>query len=517
VTVPGPHRVTTLPSRGDGMSLVPDQLRLLAEDHPDECAYVVGAEATTFRAWDRSANRLARGLMDRGLRIGDRVVQVIDPQDAARHIELYIGVHKAGGVNVPLDSGLSERELATLVQDADPSAVIVSARHQGLLGRRGASIPIRGVTGPSEDPTVLGWGALLHDEDADLQAEIGPDDIADIIYTSGTTGSPKGVVSRHRNTLQLPVGRPRWNGMHWCHASPLATTAGTTFVVVPMQLGMTGVYLPRFDAGLFLDLAERGQVQMAFLVPSMVELLLEREDLHERDLSGLRMVTVGGAPAAAASLLALDDLLPDGVVLHSYALTESGRARVVLPADQIRRRPSSVGKPMPPTRVEVVDGVGNPLPAGEIGEVRISTTAHDAREYVDPEATRTTWRDGWLLTGDLGRLDDEGYLYIVGRTTDVISRGGYDIPAGAVETVLCEHPAVAAAAVVGVRHAVLGEDVVAVVITRREVSADELRLWCSERLSHRSVPRRIEFRDRLPTGPHGKVRKAELRAELDQP
>lgn len=501
------------------MSVAPDQLRLLISDHPDEVAYrVVGDGAMTFAEWGRAANRLARGLIGHGVKPGDRVVIALDPgRDALRHLQLYVAVHKAGAVNVAVDPQASTDELARVVDHADPSVVVASPAGLNTARKvsRGEQLVVT-----SDRPTagIHSWSDLLATDDRDVQVPVGPDDLADVVYTSGTTGVPKGVAVRHRNALLLPLGDADWTGLRWFHASPLFTTAGHAFAYVPMQLGMTGVYQPRFDPAGFADLVEGGEVDMAFLVPAMVELLLTSGELEHRDLSGLQLVAVGAAPSAPESLLTLDERLPNASVLNAFALTESGAAWVMMPAEELRERPASVGKPIPPAEIRVVDEDGSDLPPGRVGEILLRNPGRQREYYRDPEATRRTWQDGWLHTGDFGRLDADGYLYVVGRRKDVIIRGGHNVHAADVEVVLSAHPKVATAAVVGITHRVLGEEVAAAVVPvpgADDLTAGELERWCADRLARHKTPRHVTFVEQLPRNAAGKVDKAALQVRLE--
>lgn len=509
------------------MALAPDQLRLIAEEHPDALAYRVtaptgGAPGTmTFREWDGVASRVARGLMARGVAPGDRVAVMLTGGQALRRFQAHVGAHKAGAVHLPVDPDLSDEELVRLLGHAEPRVLVADAGRLDRARRvrdRIDSLELvvaAGGDAPSHGREVA-WDDLLDDDASDVQADIDADAPSDIIYTSGTTGRPKGVLARHGNVLQLPVTRPTWNGMGWFHASPLFTVAALAFTYVPMQLGMTGVYQPRFTAATFLDLVEDGTVNMAFLVPAMVELLLREPGLDDRDLSGLNLVTVGAAPIRAERLQELDARLPAGTVLNAFALTESGSAQVVLPADEVARRPGSVGRPLPPSEAKVVDESGDEVPRGEMGEILLRTPGGGREYFRDPEATERTWRKGWLHTGDLGHMDEDGFLYVRGRAKDVIIRGGHNVHAGDVEEVLESHPGVREAAVFGVEHDVLGEDVAAIVVAAdTEVDVVELTRWCEERLARHKVPRQLHVRDSLPRNAAGKVLKHELRQDLE--
>lgn len=500
------------------MALVCDQVRLMARDHPDATAYrVVDQGELTFREWDRQASRLARGLVAAGVGAQDRVALLSTPEDALYHLITYTAVHKAGAINVPINTRLARPELGAVLAHAEPSAAVVSPE---LLGELQAVAPpsLRTVVVTrGEAAGAVSWEEALSDDSSDLQIPVSEDDIADILYTSGTTGLPKGVVVRHCNATQMPVGPvEHFSGAIYLHASPLFTFAGTSFIFIPQRLGMTGMYMPRFDAGRWLEIVERERVLMAFLVPAMVELILAHPDVERRDLSSIQLLSVGSAPIAPSSLLRLQELMPNASVSNSYSMSEAGTAYCVMPKGELHRRPGSVGKPVPPFEFRIVDDEGRDLPPGEVGEVLIKVVGRPREYYKDPQATAALWRDGWLYTGDLGMLDEDGYLYIVGRKKDVIIRGGHNVYATDVETVLHDHPDVLEAAVVGVPHDVLGEDIAAVVVAKpgHRIDLADLERWCAERLADYKRPRRIVVVDELPRNAMGKVLKRVLIEQL---
>ncbi len=495
------------------MPILPDQLRLVAERHPHEVAYrVIGTGEMTFDRWWRQANRIARTLTARGVGPGDRVALLFEAADTLRRLQASVGAQLAGGISVPLSTALSAAELAAIGSHAEPAAVLASPS----LAERARQLGAVDVTVIPAGDGPDGWGDVLVDDDRPVDVPVTEDDPADIIYTSGTTGRPKGVLVRHANGAQLPIAAPTWTGKVWFHASPMSTSAGAAFSYVPMQLGMTGCYLPRFDPEVFCDLAEAGAIHTAFLVPAMVERLLGREDLSDRDLSSLEIVSVGSAPVAPSTLLALAERVTNGMVFNGYALTESGAGQFVLPATEIAERPGSVGRPMPPAEVRIVGDDGGEVAIGEVGEVTLRTDTRPREYFRDPEATERTWRDGWLHTGDLGFVDADGYLYLAGRSKELIIRGGSNVFPADVEAVLYEHPDVSEAAVVGVPDAELGEEIAAAVVLRPGATTDpdQLRAWCRERLSSYKVPRIFDLRDELPRNQTGKVLKRQLSEEL---
>ena len=275
---------------------------------------------------------------------------------------------------------------------------------------------------------------------------------------------------------------------------------------------MSGIYQPRFDAGRWIEVVEADRPVAVFLVPAMAHLLLDHPRFKEADLSSIVICSIGSAPLAPYVIEVLQEKMPDAMISNNYGMTEAGAVYCITPKGEATKRPGSVGQVAPPAEIKIVGEDGDELPVGEIGEVRLGVPGRSREYYADPEATASTWVDGWLVTGDLGRVDEDGYLYIVGRSKDVIIRGGNNIHAADVEHVIVSHPSVLEAAVVGVPHPVLGEDVVAFVVLRpgAEVSADELRRYALDLLTDYKVPRQWHFVDSLPRNMTGKVVKQQL-------
>jgi acyl-CoA synthetase (AMP-forming)/AMP-acid ligase II len=503
-------------------TLLTDHLRAMAAAFPDEIGYrVVDGGHMTFAEWEAESNRLARALVGMGVAKGDRVSIYLRGEEALRFMVAYSAVHKAGAVAVPTNIRLADAELERLLGHAQVRVVLTDTElsplaHQ-VAGAIGSVAHV--VVAPSTEETGephWSWSTGGTD-DSTFQVALSGDDLADILYTSGTTGLPKGVAVRHRNVALIPgAPNPTFSGQHWLHASPLFTFAGIGFIYNPMQLGLSGVYQPRFDAGRWLEVVEELRPQFVFLVPSMAQLIVAHPRFAEAELSSIVICAVGSAPLLPATLRALQERMPEASVSNSYGMTEAGPAYCSMPKGESLRRIGSVGQPVAPLQVRIVDEAGADVPTGEVGEAILRMPGREREYYRDADATAGMWRDGWLYSGDLARLDEDGYLYIVGRKKDVIIRGGNNIHAVDVEAVLLEHPDVVEAAVVGVPHAVLGEDVAAVVVLApgSAVSADELHEHCAGGLADYKVPRRIEFSDELPRNATGKVLKAQLRDRL---
>ena len=506
------------------MALLPsEQLHAMAEAFGDETAYtVVGHGSMTFAEWDATATRLARGLVGAGVVPGDRVAIHLQASNALRWMSVYAAVHRAGAVAVPCNPQLARPEVTRMMAHSGAAVAFVEHslldRHDPAGTARVVDVPEVGADGagvPVADG-VTAWSDVLDPDDTYFQVPRDRGELADILYTSGTTGHPKAVAVRHDNSSLVPFRTPTWSGGSWLHASPPYTFAGIAFVLTPMKLGLRGVYLSSFDAGTWLDTVELERPGSVFLVPAMATLLLEHPRFADADLSSIQLCTVGSAPLAPAVLEQLQAKLPDALVSNNYGMTEAGSVYCMMPPGEAVRRPGSVGKPLPPAEIICVGPDGGPVPEGEVGEVRMRIPGRPREYYGDPDATARTWVDGWLLTGDLGRIDQDGYLYIVGRSKDVIIRGGNNIHPTDVEHAVALHPAVHEVAVFGVPHPVLGEDVVACVVLRpgHEADGDALRDHTLEHLARSKVPRRWFFVDALPRNATGKVVKDQLKRDL---
>ena len=483
---------------------VPELLAQRAATQPDRVAVeVYGAGSLTFAEWHARASAVACGLTARGIRRSQRVGLRFGAQHWIDFAVAYCAVLRAGAVAVPFSDRLAPAQV----------------RH--LLAHSGASAVLHEHTAAAPPPPDGGWTASVQElartgEGANpVAVPLDPADLAQILYTSGTTGHPKGVAATHANlTIGAPTNprrRTLAHSDHFLHAFPVGTNAGQTMLLNALYAKPSALTLPQFTPARFARLIDAYRVGSVFVVPAMAIELLRGGVLSGRDLSCVRLVGSTAAPLAPAVATELATAFPAAAIVNYYSSTEAAPAQTAMIFD--RARPAALGQATGGTLM-ITDPEGRPLPAGCVGEVWLRSP-HPRAYYRDERADRDTFRDGWTRMGDLGRLDADGYLYLVDRDADVIKSGAFKVSTVEVEAAIHEHPDIAQAAVLGVSHEVLGTSVAAAVVLRPGRSGPtlaELRAFLQDRVAGHELPAQLRVLDELPRNEAGKVLKRDLAA-----
>lgn len=488
-----------------------------AKRWPDQVFVRLGDIELTYPAVDAAAQRLAGYLRDElGIKPGDRVGVMLP--NVPQFPIAYYGILRAGGVVVPMNVLLKGREVTYYLEDSGAKAIIAWSgfAEDAKIGADDAGIPLL-VTGPDELPegaTKL-EEALVAAEPMTELVQRAATDPAVILYTSGTTGHPKGAVLTQSNMM--------WNAeistqLQQIDAHdvllgtlPLFHSFGQTCVMNgAARRGSTIELVPRFDPAVALQLIEKRKVTKFFGVPTMFVALLHHPDLEKTDVSSLELCVSGGSAAAVETLKAADEKLAR--VLEGYGLSETSPVASFNHADR-PSKPGSIGTPIYGVEMKVIDDEGNEVGVGEIGEIAIRGHGVMSGYHGRPDATAEVIdEDGWFKSGDLARKDEDGFYFIVDRKKELIIRGGYNVYPREIEEVLYEHPAVMEAAVIGLPHEELGEEVAAVVAAKpgQQIDTDELQAFVKERVAAYKYPRHVKVIERLPQTATGKILKREI-------
>ncbi|MER5426794.1 AMP-binding protein [Streptosporangium roseum] len=476
---------------------IPRLLAARAETDPDRPALVAdGLGDLTFGQWERRSDAAARGLLDRGLRHGDRIGLLFGGDEWTEFAVAFCAVLKAGGVAVPLSARLSGHEVLDTLGRCAATGVLHGTGTPGLHdpGRWWTTTPETGGGSPTG-------------------VEVRPGDLAQIIYTSGTTGIPKGVGATHANLTHgrspYPRRRAYSHSQRFLHAFPIGTNAAQMMLMDALTAHPAALTLPGFEPEEFCRLIEAHRVGTVFLVPSMAIELLGSGAHRRHDLSSVLLLSSSAAalpPSVAQDLAAA---FAGATLVNYYTSTEAVPAQTTMIVDPAR--PTSLGRATDLGDLRILDPDGRALPPGETGEVWLRSPAAP-RSYVgDPEGSALVFRDGWVRMGDLGHLDADGYLYLSDRESDVIKSGALKVSTVQIEAALHEHPAVAEAAVVGVPHPVMGAMPAAAVRLAHPVPVEEIRDFLSTRLARHELPTRIVVVDSFPRNDLGKILKSGVR------
>jgi len=486
-----------------------------ADREPDAVALIGGGRRLTNAALHARVGELAAGLAERGVGPGD-VVAVLS-ENRVEYVELVLAVNRLGAIYLPLNYRLAPPEWRYILEHAGAGLVVAEP---ALCERMLTDAP---------DCERLEFGdeleavAAAHAGEQRPDADVGLDDTQRLMYTSGTTSRPKGVRITYGNAIFKTLGLSVEFDVT---GADRVLVAGPLYHVGGMDLPGTGilahggsmVILRRFEPGLVLDAIEAERPTCVWLAPAMVRGLMERDDLPERDLASLRFMINGGEKMPLPLMRRLLDGLPNCRVADAYGLTETVGGDTYVDRLHVLDKLGSVGKPVLHLECQVVLEDGARAGPGETGEICLRGPKVFGGYWRDDRATAEAICDGWFHTGDVGRLDADGYLWIVDRMGDLIVSGGENIASSEVERVLYEHDAILEAAVVATPDERWGEVPTAYVVAADGVTleADALIAHCSERLARFKVPQAVEFVEALPRNASGKVLKRELRDRAER-
>jgi fatty-acyl-CoA synthase len=502
------------------MQVIGDIARLNAKRYPDKKALIMGNEYLTFGQLNEQANQLAHGLLSMGIHRGDRVA--ILSYNSMQYVVIYYAVAKCGAVVVPVNFRFKRNELVYVIRNSEPSVLLFGPEFISLVeeARTGFGSPLHlvAISGePLESGPTLS-SVMREQPTSEPAVTVDPAAPFAIMYTAGTTGFPKGALTSHSAFLNIYTGMIIEGDLGCREITlvnlPLYHNGGMNATLQPTLVrGGTAVIMPRgFDPDRVLDAVERYGVTMTQWVPTQLAMLVNYPGVTKHNLSTLGKIWYGSSPISPTILEACMDVLK-ARFYQWYGETETGMVAVLRPEDHVERS-QCTGREMFNANLRVVNEEGKDVPAGEVGEVISSQSPLGMIGYHNmEEANKRTIRDGWIYTGDLARVEGEGYFTVVDRLTNMIISGAENIYPKEIEDVISSHPGVREAAVFGIPDEIYGESVCAVVVKKEGYQLDEADIinFCASRISSYKKPKRVEFTDELPKNPTGKVTKNVLR------
>lgn len=497
-----------------------NQLERHAMMQPDAPALRFVGNTMTWADLRRRVAALAGALSGRGVGFGDRVMILM--LNRTEFVESVLAANMIGAIAVPLNFRLIPTEIAVLVEDCVAHVMLTEAALAPVaIGVRNIQplLSVIVVAGGSSQDSVFGYEDLLNEAgDVHEPVDIPNDSPALIMYTSGTTGRPKGAVLTHANLTgqamtALYTSGANINSDVGFVGVPLFHIAGIGNMLTGLLLGLPTVIYPlgAFDPGQLLDVLEAEKVTGIFLVPAQWQAVCTEQQARPRDLR-LRVLSWGAAPAPDALLRQMSATFPETQILAAFGQTEMSPVTCMLLGEDAIAKRGSVGRVIPTVAARVVDQNMNDVPVGEVGEIVYRAPTLMSCYWNNPEATAEAFAGGWFHSGDLVRMDSDGYVWVVDRKKDMIISGGENIYCAELENVLASHPDIAEVAVIGRADEKWGEVPIAVAaVTNDDLRIEDLGEFLTDRLARYKHPKALEIVDALPRNPAGKVLKTELR------
>ncbi len=509
------------------MSSLPQLVRRTVQVCGNKTATRFNGRSQTWTGFQQRVARLAGGLHSLTINEGDRTAILALNSD--RYLEFYFGVAWSGAVFVPINIRLAPAEILYWLNDSGSKVLFVDATFLPAIAEIRARLETVEhfvyMSGDTAPQGYLSFEDLLANHAPIDASERNGDDLAAIYYTGGTTGRSKGVMLSHRNLTYNVLQSAPVLGINeddvYLHSAPMFHIADSIGGLVASTVGATHVFVPAFDPVKVLKIAQDEKVTISLLVPTMINMLVNHPELPEYDLSSLKNLPYGGSGIPEAVLLKAFEVLPETTFVQAYGQTEASPIITLLGREYhtvsgpYAGKLTAAGKAVAGIDLAILDEQGEVLPIGQVGEVCIRGDNVMLGYWNLPELTNEALRGGWLHTGDGGRLDEDGLLFVVDRVKDMIVSGGENVYSAETEQAIYAHPAVAECAVIGIPHDAWGEQVHAIVRLHEDASLTDQQLidHCKTLIAAFKCPKSIEFRDQsLPLSGAGKILKKDLRA-----
>ena len=485
-------------------------LKNSASKHPENTAIIHGNSRMTYSELLARSVRLASALQEHGFRRGDRVIIALN--NSIEYLIAYFGIQIAGGIVVAVNPDIKPRGLSKITADCKPSGIITTSGLIKLLEADKEKYTFRFIM------PISSFDELCRHEGAINSNGRAEEDLASIIYTSGTTGEPKGVMLSHKNLATNAHSIVSYLSLTEKDSVmvvlPFYYSYGNSLLLTHIMQGGTLVVDNRFMyPNVILDAMQREEVTGFAGVPSTFAILLNRSNFKSCSLPSLRYITQAGGPMPHTMAYEILKAVPHAKLYIMYGQTEASARLSYLPPDDLYRKHGSVGKAIPGVLLQVINEKNEQVKPGETGEIVAEGENIMAGYWGKTEETAKTLREGRLYTGDMATVDEEGYIYILSRKSDMIKSGAHRIAPREIEEVILEHPDVFEAAVVGKEDSILGEAIHAYVVLKEDCACteNELMRWCHESLPAYKIPKKFHFIQSLPKTESGKIKKHELK------
>ncbi|MGE7695818.1 class I adenylate-forming enzyme family protein [Lysinibacillus sp. NPDC094177] len=487
-----------------------------ARKYPMSDAVVCQGRRVSYRDLDEQVTRLSHALLEQGVRQGDKVI--IFMPNVVEFVVSYFAIQRIGAIVVPVNAKFTLQEVEYVAQHADAKAILV---HEAIFAavENITVVPLKIKTGQEK----VGWlnyeTLIQHASIQTIDCQLNEDDVSTILYTSGTTGKPKGVLFSYRNILTVaqmiavemevkPESRILLM-MPLTHSAPLHL-----FLMAGVLVGSTNVLTPTFTPDLFIDSIEQERTTHFFGAPVAYLLTAQMPRLQTADLSSMKWWVYGGAPLSQNEVQFLQKAFQTDNLTCVYGLTEAGPNGSLLFGREHATKAGSIGRRAPlGAELRIINDEGEDVSVGEVGEIVLLGEGNMLGYYKDDVATKAAFIDGWLKTGDLARVDEDGYIWIVDRKKDVIFSGGVNIYPKEIEDRILSYEGIFEVAVIGVPHPEWGETVKAVYAAKTEIDEDRLKAYLEEHLAKYKIPRIFERVEALPRNASGKILKQTLKGQ----